>query len=280
MKLRVATCMTLPEVDVDEAPLAEALARAGIEGQLLAWDDPNVDWSRPIPTVLRSTWNYAVDVTAFLAWVDRVGAVAPLLNPPDVVRHNVFKRYLLELAARGVPVVPTTIIERGYTADLAAIAATYGTERLVIKPEVGAGSLGTRVFTQVTDSAYDHLEILTGRGAALIQPYLASVDDYGERSLVWIDGQLSHAIRKAPRFSGDAESVTGPHPIADDERALAEAALAPLGNRILYARVDMARDAANRPVVMELEMAEPSLFFAKQPGSADRFVAGLRRRLA
>jgi len=280
VKLRVATCMTLPEVDVDEAPLAEALRRAGIDAELLAWDDPKVDWSRPIPTVLRSTWNYAQDLPGFLAWIDRVSAVSPLVNPREVVRANVYKRYLLELAARGVGVVPTTIIEQGYTADLAAIAATYGTEHLVIKPEVGAGSLGTRVFTQVTDSAYDHLEILTTRGAALIQPYLASVDDYGERSLVWIDGQLSHAIRKAPRFSGDAESVTGPHPIADDERALAEAALAPYAAHILYGRVDMARDAANRPVVMELEMTEPSLFFAKQPGSADRFVAGLRARIA
>lgn len=280
MKLRVATCMTLPEVDTDEAPLAEALARGGIEAELLAWDDPAVDWTRPIPTVLRSTWNYAHDMTGFLAWIDRVAAVAPLVNPREVVHHNIYKRYLLELAARGVGVVPTTLVEQGDTADLAAIAASYGTEHLVIKPEVGAGSLGTRVFTSVTDSAYDHLEILTARGAALIQPYLASVNDYGERSLVWIDGRLSHAIRKAPRFSGDAESVTGPHPIADDERALAEAALAPYAGRILYGRVDMARDAGNRPVVMELELSEPSLFFAKQPGSADRFVAGLRQRLA
>ena len=135
------------------------------------------------------------------------------------------------------------------------------------------------MFAEVTDAAYDHFDILSSRGAVLIQPYLASVDDYGERSLVWIDGQLSHAIRKSPRFAGDSESVTGPHPIADDERALAEAALAPYAGHILYARVDMARDAWNRPVVMELEMAEPSLFFAKQPGSADRFVAGLRKRL-
>lgn len=280
MKLRVATCMTLPEVDVDEAPLAEALARAGIEAQLLAWDDPNVDWSLPVPTVLRSTWNYALDIGAFLGWIDRVAAVAPLFNPAPVVRHNVYKRYLLELAARGVGVVPTTLVEQGQDTDLAAIAAAYGTSRLVIKPEIGAGSLGTRVFAQVDDVAYDHFDILSSRGAVLIQPYLASVDDYGERSLVWIDGQLSHAIRKSPRFAGDAESVTGPHPIADDERALAEAALAPYQGHILYARVDMARDAWNRPVVMELEMAEPSLFFAKQPGSADRFVAGLRNRLA
>jgi glutathione synthase/RimK-type ligase-like ATP-grasp enzyme len=264
--------MVLPEVDVDAAPLAAALARAGIAGELCAWDDPAVDWSAPSPTILRSTWNYALDVAAFLRWIDRL--TGPLWNPPHVVRGNVFKRYLLALAARGVPTVPTTLVERGSVIDLPR-------ERLVIKPEVGAGSLGARVFDAGDPAAAAHLATLTASGAALVQPYLSSVNDYGERSMIWIDGALTHSIRKSPRFAGDAESVTGPHPIADDERAVAEAALAPFAAEILYGRVDLARDAGGRPCVMELELVEPSLFFARgeSVGAADRFVAGLRRRL-
>ncbi len=283
MKLRVATCTRLPEPDPDAAPLAATLAAAGIAAEVLAWDAPDVDWDAPIPTVLRSTWNYALDVTEFLAWIDRVSAAAPLWNPPDIVRGNVHKRYLLELAARGVPVIPTVLVERGGRVDLADIAAGFGTSRLVIKPEVGAGSLGTRAFTLADHGsapiAHDHLAALTARGAALVQPYIASVEGYGERSLVWLDGALSHAIRKSPRFSGDSESVTGPFPIADDERAVAEAALAPIADRILYGRVDLARDERGQPMVMELELVEPSLFFARQPGSVDRYVTGLLRRL-
>ena len=273
--IRIATCAVLPEVDVDAAPLADALARAGIPFELLAWDDPGVAWDAPRPTLLRSTWNYALDVGAFLAWVDRVAAVAPLWNPPHVVRANVFKRYLLELAARGVPTVPTTLVERGGSAALPL-------RKLVIKPEVGAGSLGARVFEAGDhDGALAHLAALTATGAALVQPYLASVDDYGERSLIWIDGALTHAIRKSPRFAGDAESVTGPHPIADDERAVAEAALAPYAGEILYGRVDLARDGVGAPCVMELELVEPSLFFTRgeSVGAVEKFVAGLRRRL-
>jgi hypothetical protein len=137
------------------------------------------------------------------------------------------------------------------------------------------------VFSLPTElaAAQDHLAYLTAVGAALVQPYLASVDDYGERSLVWIDGSLSHAIRKAPRFAGDDEAVTGPFPIADEERAVAEHALAPIADRILYGRVDLARDESGRPVVMELELVEPSLFFVRGPGSVERFVDGLLRRL-
>lgn len=276
MKLRVATCLTLPEVDVDAAPLAAALAAANVDATLVAWDDASADWDAPIPTILRSTWNYALDVAGFLAWIERASRAAPLWNPPDIVRGNVHKRYLLELAARGVPVVPTTLVERGSTTDVARVA-----DKIVIKPEVGAGSLNARVFHVPTEraAAQAHLASITAHGAALVQPYLASVDDYGERSLVWIDGELSHAIRKAPRFSGDDEAITGPFPIADEERAIAERALAPIADRILYGRVDLARDATGQPVVMELELVEPSLFFARGPGSAERYVAGLLRRL-
>ncbi len=272
MSIRIATCMALPEVDVDAAPLAAALARAGIESELLAWDDPRADWTAPRPTILRSTWNYALDVAAFLRWIDALAG--PLWNPPHVVRDNVFKRYLLALAARGVPTVPTMLVERGALIELPAA-------KLVIKPEVGAGSLGARVFEAGDPAAIAHLAALTATGAALVQPYLASVDDYGERSMIWIDGRLTHSIRKSPRFAGDSESVTGPHPIADDERAVAEAALAPFATEILYGRVDLARDAAGKPCVMELELVEPSLFFARgdSVGAADRFVAGLARRI-
>jgi glutathione synthase/RimK-type ligase-like ATP-grasp enzyme len=278
VKLRVATCRQLPEPDVDEAPLAEALAAGGFDAALLAWDDPAVDWDAPIPTILRSTWNYAQNLEAFLGWLARVAAAAPLWNPERVCRGNVRKRYLRDLAARGVPIVPTTLVERGEALDLAALGSAITAPRIVIKPEVGAGSIDTAVFAPADPAAARHLAALTARGAALVQPYVDSVDDYGERSLVWIDGALSHAVRKTPRFAGDPERIGGPFEIADDERAIALAALGPYGD-LLYGRVDMARDAAGRPMVMELELIEPSLFFAHGPGSAARYVAGLARRL-
>ena len=270
MKLRIATCKTLPEPDADEAPLSAALAAAGIDAPLVAWDDPTADWDTPTPTVIRSTWNYALHIRAFLEWIDRASAAAPLLNPADVLRDNVHKRYMLALQARGVPIVPTMLVERGETCALPPT-------KIVIKPEVGGGSLHAKVFDDGREGA-EHLRFVTLNGAALVQPYVDSVDDYGERSLIWIDGELTHAIRKTPRFAGDSERVEGPFPIADDERAVANAALAPYADRIYYGRVDLVRDRDGKPMVMELELVEPSLFFPKHPPALDRFVAGLRRR--
>jgi glutathione synthase/RimK-type ligase-like ATP-grasp enzyme len=272
MKLRIATCQSLPEVDVDAAPLADALVAAGIEFELLAWDDPAADWDAPVPTLIRSTWNYALDVGRFLAWVDRARTAAPLWNPPTIVHTNVHKRYLLDLQARGVPIVPTVLARPG---ELAAIPYS----RFVIKPEVGAGSLDTRVFEPGDPEARAHLERILSRGNALIQPYMHSVEDYGERSMIWIDGALTHSIRKSPRFAGDDERIDGPFPISDAEREVAEAALAPFAKDILYGRVDLARDDAGNPLVMELELVEPSLFFAWHPPALDRFVRRLVREL-
>jgi hypothetical protein len=274
--LRIATCRELPEPDPDAAPLAAALAAAGLTAELLGWDDPAADWDAAIPTLLRTPWNYPLAPAAFLAWLDRAAAAAPLINPPDVVRGNLHKRYLLALAARGVPVVPTLLVERGQSCELAHIAAPS----VVIKPEIGAASFAARRFAPDDPAALAHLAQLTAAGAALVQPYVASVDHHGERALIWIDGELSHAIRKTPRFEGDAEQITGPFAIGGDERAVAEAALAPLADRILYGRVDLARDATGQPMVMELELIDPSLYFAYQPGSVDRFVTALGRRLA
>jgi glutathione synthase/RimK-type ligase-like ATP-grasp enzyme len=273
--LRVATCCALPKQDPDEAPLAAALSAAGVDARWVAWDDPAADWDAPVPTIVRSTWNYAVDRDGFLAWAARASRAAPLWNPLEILIANTHKRYLVDLAARGVPVAPTVLVAQGQPPRLSELAWP----RIVVKPAVGGGSRGVRAFDAGDPEAEAHAVALAARGDVLLQPFLASVHDHGERSLVWIDGALTHAVRKSPRFAGQTEAVTGPFPIADDERAVAMAALAPFADRILYGRVDIARDDAGGPVLMELELTEPSLFFRACPGAAERYVEGLVRRL-
>ena len=175
MRLRVATCTTLPEPDPDQAPLAEALAAAGITAELLAWDDPAVDWDAPIPTILRSTWNYAQDLEAFLGWLARVAAAAPLWNPLEVCRGNSHKRYLLDLAARGVPTVPTTLIPRG-GGSLGDAGAAPGSSASSSSRD-RRRSLGAAAFAGPSATPPPrHLAESRLAATALVQPYLASVE--------------------------------------------------------------------------------------------------------
>lgn len=282
----VATCVLLPEPDDDLAPLLEALRTGGLSAEALGWDDPQAEvrFTSARTTVLRSTWNYAEKPAEFLAWVDRVAASSTLHNGRATIRWNTHKSYLLDLAARGIPTVPTHLARRGETASLDRILRDRGWSEVVVKPAVSAGSRQTiRVGRASLDRGEAHLRSLAAREDVLVQPYLGSVEGHGERAIVWIDGETTHAVRKSPRFLGDAESVSAAVPIAADEAELARravaAAIAATGP-LLYARVDVARDDRGTPCLMELELVEPSLFFARSPAALDRYVAAVKRRLS
>jgi glutathione synthase/RimK-type ligase-like ATP-grasp enzyme len=279
----LASCVVLPEPDADLAPLLAALRGAGLSAEVFGWDDPGADFASARMTVLRSTWNYAVQPDAFLAWIDRVAACSALWNRRETVRWNAHKSYLLDLEARGVPVVPTHLVQRGDSTPLSDLARARGWVEVVIKPAVSGGSRATMRVGAGDGTGEAHLRSLAAREDVLVQPYLSSVEGYGERAIVWIDGEPTHAVRKSPRFIGDPESVSEAVPIAPDEAelarravAVAAAATAPL----LYARIDVARDAAGAIRIMELELVEPSLFFAQAPAALERYVGAVARRLA
>lgn len=283
MKIAIATCAVLPEPDPDAPLLEAALARAGAEVVMLPWDADDGPARGADLVVLRSTWNYYRDLPAFLAWLDRTAARTPVLNPPSIARWNVDKRYLRDLEARGVAIVPTVFVEEGPDADLARAldGAPFDADRdpIVIKPTVSAASFNTRRFApEARGEAQRFLRELARERAVMIQPYMADVEAYGERSLVFVDGALSHAIRKSPRLAGGDESVSAAQPIADDERAFAERALAPMVDELLYARVDVVRDPSGALRIMELELLEPSLFLVQRPEAADRLAEGIVRR--
>jgi len=279
MELRIATCRPLPEPDHDEALLLDALHAAGVSASMESWRDTTA-WSEPLPTVIRSTWDYIHHLEEFRAWVTRTAARGPLWNPARVIHGNLHKKYLLALAARGVAVVPTWLLERGVSTDFAAGLAERGWQDIVIKPAVGLGSHETHRLKAQSREAHALLERLLRGTDLLVQPYLASVDTHGERALVWIDGEFTHAVRKSPRFAGGSEQVSAAVPIASDERALGIAALRPFADDdLLYARVDVAPGADGKPLVMELELVEPSLFLLQHPPALQRLVAGLVRRL-
>jgi hypothetical protein len=272
----LATCKNIPEPDVDEPLLVAALERAGVPARVLAWDDDSVDWSAPRLTVIRSTWNYYLRPREFLAWAHRHGD--RILNPPAVIEWNHHKQYLRELEKAGVPVVPTLWFRQHSSISFGALFTDQGWTDVVVKPAVSAGSYRTsRLAGPPFDD--DLVQGLVDAGDAMMQPYVASVDTYGERSLVWIDGEITHAVRKSPRFVGQDEVVSDVTAIADDERALATRVLASrqVVGSPLYARVDLVRDAEGRPMLSELELIEPSLFLRQSPVALDRFVSAIAR---
>jgi len=297
MRLALATSIAAWDLDEDMALLCEACTRARIGTHVLAWDDPTVSWSRFDAVLLRSTWDYTERHREFLAWCERVDQAGTLLNPLAVVRWNTDKHYLADLQSAGVPVVPGVFVEPDAEPlpALQAFLASCADAEFVVKPAVGAGSRDTQRYARAQEfAAANHVGRLLDAGrSVLLQPYLASVDVDGETALLYFDGRFSHAIRKGALLRPDsaptsqlfaAEAVTAREP-ADDELTVGEAVLAAMQAHLglqapmPYARVDLIRSADGAPRLLELELVEPSLFFAHGPDSAERFVERLATHL-
>lgn len=273
MDLRIATCTPLPEPDPDQALLVSSLQREGLRVEVVPWN--RWDFEDDAPVLIRSTWDYYRALPAFLTWIDTVAERGLLANPADVVRENAHKRYLLSLAAAGHPVVPTLPFERGTIVDSEAVRRELATDKVVVKPAVSAGSYETHVLP--IEEAAGRIQAAVHQRDTLVQPYLRAVETVGERSLIFVGGTFTHAMRKAPRYASDAEHVTGPFPIEEDELRIASALMAPYAASILYGRVDLVRDEAGLPCVMELELVEPSLFLSQHPPALARFVQAILR---
>jgi glutathione synthase/RimK-type ligase-like ATP-grasp enzyme len=281
-RVALATCSYFPEGDEDDAGLPAAI---GGDTAFAVWDDPAVDWSSYDLVVVRSVWDYQGRRDAFLAWAENVGE--RLVNPPAVLAWNTDKRYLRELADAGLPVVPTTLVEPG-----AAFAPPAG--EYVVKPTISAGSRDTARFGAGEEARAAALvaAIHASGRTAMVQPYVASVDERGETALLFFDGGFSHAIHKGPLLARGAAPTSEvfaaetiePREASDAERAVAARVLEHAAARFggappAYARVDLVEDAAGAPQLLELELAEPSLFFAGDAGRLSQFAAAIRRRL-
>ncbi|MGP4053323.1 ATP-grasp domain-containing protein [Mycobacterium sp. 4D054] len=269
-----AGCAALPEGDGDDAGLVAALRARGLHARWASWDDPataNADL-----VILRATWDYTDRLDDFLAWTRRV---AHLLNPPEVVAWNADKRYLADLAAAGVPTVPSAFFAPGEPVTIPA-------GEVVVKPSVGAGSVGALRFTDAARARAHAVSLHAAGRTALVQPYDRRISA-GETALVFLGGEQSHAFTKAPMLPAPGQS-----PVFDESGTYAEETLCPadpdfelwdLGraalaaaaarvgltaSELLYARVDLI-GGGDDPRLLELELVEPSLGWRQLHG-ADR----------
>lgn len=281
MRVLLAACAALPRGDGDDEVLLTALREAGCVADWIVWNDPAAPTADADLVILRATWDYDASRAAFLAWCE---SVPRLRNTAAVARWNTDKAYLLDLAAAGVAIVPTELVAPG-------AEARWPDGEFVVKPSVGAGSRGAKRFAPGEAARADaHLRTLHAGGrAALVQPYQSAVDSDGETAVVFIAGEYSHAFVKGPLLvpgTGlDSSGLYAPETldVADMSPELREFAADAVdaGARVLgvdraellYARVDVVRGANGEPLLLELELTEPSLGFKFGGGSAAQRMA-------
>ncbi len=260
----------------DDELLLQRFKNRGVDAYAIGWNDEGADRHDADVTLIRSTWDYMHDSENFGAWLQGAAARSRLLNPVEIMRWNLDKHYLDDLADKGVPVVPTHWHIAGEPCDLATIADAHGWDALVVKPVVGGGGYDTyKVFPQERDAMRPTIDDLAARRDLMIQPFIPAVERDGELSIIVIGDTMTHAVWKTARpgefrvQDDHGGNIRSYRPTAQ-ERAVAEQALAAVPQGWVYARVDLVQN--NGPHIMELEMVEPELFHRFNPESAERLV--------
>lgn len=310
-RLAIASCSTLPDWEVDDAVLHRAFEARGIEFAVEPWDAA-VDWSTFEAVLIRTIWDYQERLVEFLAWLDRLEPVTRIFNPPSVVRWNARKTYLRDLAADGVPTIPTAWLQEppgGGAAGLLELARSLDpcAAGFFLKPQVGATAWGTLPFDGDLaggEAAMAHLGQWLARPEVpgmMLQPFLPSVRGFGECSVLFVDGEPAHGVRKIPvpgdyRVQNDFGASDQPWEPPAPVPRIASAAMASAAQRagggaaapLLYGRADFLRDdvaaAGGDPAdgwrIVELELIEPSLFLRHSTATADRLADAVEARLA
>ena len=278
------------EFDTDLPYLSRALGDRGIITEVVDWDNASVDWSRFSMAIVRSSWDYHRRYPEFLTWLDAVSSATTLHNSADIIRWNTDKEYLDELVDAQIGIVPTTFVRSAE--DLVTITNDGVLERdIVVKPSISAGSNNTERHEESPVKAAAHLGFLLDAGfIAMVQPYQRFIDERGETGMVYFNGQLSHSFRKGAILATGENIKNGlftvediaPRTASAQERELGKAVMTFVkkkwGEYPLYARVDVVRGSAGVPVVMELELAEPSFFLQVDHEAPSRFASAVLAR--
>lgn len=283
-RIAVATWSNQDFVDPEAAEVTRELCRRGHDSATLPWDGDfdHLGWGDYDLVVVRSTWDYFQRLEQFLGWVERLAAVTRVVNSPKVIGWNVHKGYLQQMAAAGIPVLPSLALTQGAPDPVGQLLAA-GWAEVVIKPAVDGGALGAVRALATDPSAAYHLCALVAAGDAIVQPYAPEVQQ-GETSLFFFGGSFSHAVRKLPKpgdyrvqaMHGGSEHAHQPS-AAEFDSACRAMSLAP--DRLTYARADFL-EVDGVPQLMELECIEPDIFLRMAPGALERFCDAVESELA
>lgn len=281
VRIAFTTFAAEPQLQAEDHEIARLLALQGVQVDAVVWDDERVDWSVYRAIVPRSPWDYYRKPDRFRAWLDHLDALGvQIWNDSRTIRANMDKRYLQSLERDGFPIVPTVWATSGVS--LAEVRMATGWTSLIVKPVVSAGAFLTVVVPPEEDGR-EALRAMGSEAPVMVQPFISSIKEAGEWSLIYFDGTFSHAVCKRPKAGdfrvqarhGGITQAENPHP---DWIALGNALLATLPALPLYARLDglVYNDTW---VVIELELIEPCLFTDFHPHAPQRFVDALLARL-
>lgn len=271
-----------PDPDLDIPYAKTAAKELKIDLVFANWNDEQINWTDFDAAVIRSTWDYVPIRDKFLKKTKEISNETKLFNSHEVMSWNTDKKYLLELEAKGVPIIPTKFVHNIEEAKDAISWAFGKGNSIAIKPNVGAGARLAGKANSVQEALTFVDEILKAKRVAMIQPYVSSVDNEGEKAIIIINGQISHVAKKVPALTvGGHGDAAGSQEITDEIIEIVETVSKAVKewDDLLFARVDVVR-LDNKLVLMELELTEPWLFMQFRPEAGIDLFKALEKRIS
>ena len=262
---------------IDDELAVPPLARRGITVETFPWDRPGVDWRAYALVVLRSTWDYQHHAERFLGVLEDIERQGVRLeNGSEIVRWNMRKSYLRDLAGKGIETVPTFWREGLAPGELVPLFEELRSAEGVIKPVMSANAQGAwRLDAGRARELAPEIEAYFDGRPLMMQPFERGIAEEGEFSMMYFNGVHSHSVLKVPKHGefrvqeeyGSEIAWIQPEPAL---LAAGSAAIAAIGQKLLYARADFVRNGDTFRL-MELELVEPSIYLRTEAGAPERF---------
>ncbi|MFZ9027855.1 MAG: ATP-grasp domain-containing protein [Crocinitomicaceae bacterium] len=268
---------------LEDRLLLEALEKKGFNVKRKSWDDPAFDWASTKYVIFRTTWDYFERFPEFSAWLKEAQTKTKLINPRELILWNIDKHYLGDLDKKGIPIPPTVFIEKGDARTLAEICSSVNWEKFILKPVVSGAARHTYMMETVEIQKHEEVfRELINEEAMMLQEFQNKIFDKGEVSLMIFGGKYSHAVLKKAkqgdfRVQDDFGGTLHDYEPKKDVIKIAEACMSACPEQPLYARVDIMWDNSGNPVVGELEMIEPELWFRRDNQAADRLADAIAK---
>ncbi|MFC1224793.1 RimK family alpha-L-glutamate ligase [Pedobacter sp. BG31] len=270
-------------VESEDDKLLYFLKEKGLTIDLVIWNNPHINWEDYQVAILKSPWDYFDLIEDFYTWLDLLATKkVKLLNPINVVRWNSDKRYLKEIEAAGLKIIPSIFINKQNRVSLKHFFDEFNTDKLIVKPCISGGAKNTFKVTIDHVEAVNHqLNHLLQEEDFIIQPFLPEILESGEWSFIFFNGTYSHSlIKKAkpgdfrvqPAHGGSVHPQNPDH----DLIAMAQQYVDLFAKNCLYARVD-GTFVNGEFLLMELELIEPFLFLNTAPENYDRYYEALKK---
>tara|TARA_B110001454_G_scaffold216050_1_gene238583 strand:+ start:1263 stop:2174 length:912 start_codon:yes stop_codon:yes gene_type:complete len=258
----------------EDGLVMEGLEKLNLRTIKKDWNDTNFNWSSTKSAIFRSTWDYFDQFSNFRNWLDLVKDQCYLINPYQQINWNLDKHYLIDLQKLDLPVVESVFVSKKTNLNLKTISKSKNWKDIVIKPTISGAARHTYLLKNDEIKNFQEKWLsLTSMEDFMVQEFQNNILSSGEIAVMLFGGKYSHSVLKKAKkgdfrvqddFGGSVEKINPSLEIIQ----LAEKTIKSLKTIPIYARVDIIFDNNNRPVISELELIEPELWFRFKEDSA------------